>query len=242
MAGVTNSLNINASGVVVYNASTGVFAESTLTQHDVLVGGASNALVSVAPSATAGVPLVSAGAASDPAFGTAVVAGGGTGLATLTAYELLAAGTTSTGSLQQIGIGTSGQVLYSNGAGALPSFGAVPAGVAWVDVTSGTQTIAPETGYVTDNATQVVYTLPASPAFGDGFLITGGVLGSATAPWKIEQNLLQQIKFGASSTTVGTGGSLTSTLQFDTVELVCIVAGASAVWNVINSVGNITVT
>lgn len=50
------------------------------------------------------------------------VAQGGTGLATLAAWELLAAGTTSTGALQQVGIGTSGQILTSGGAGALPSF------------------------------------------------------------------------------------------------------------------------
>ena len=118
----TNSLNINSSGVVAYNATTGVFAQSVLTQFNALVAGAGNAIVSVAPSATAGVPFISSGAGVDPAFGTAVVAGGGTGLATLTAYELLAAGTTATGSLQQIGIGSAGQVLTSNGAGALASF------------------------------------------------------------------------------------------------------------------------
>lgn len=51
------------------------------------------------------------------------VAQGGTGLTTLTAYGLLAAGTTSTGNLQQVsGTGTSGQVLTSNGAGALPTW------------------------------------------------------------------------------------------------------------------------
>ena len=242
MATAQNSLNINSSGVVAFNAATGVFTESALTQHDVLIGGASNAIVSVAPSATAGVPLVSAGAASNPAFGTTVVAGGGTGLATLTTYELMASGTTATGNMQQIASGTTGQVLYSNGAGALPSFAAAPAGVAWVDVTSATQTIAASTGYVTDNATQVTYTLPATPAFGNVFRITGGVSGSATAPWIIAQNAGQQINFGNTSTTVGTGGSIASTFQYDSIECVCVVAGASAVWVVLDSVGNLIVT
>jgi hypothetical protein len=51
------------------------------------------------------------------------VAQGGTGAATLTtAYGVLAAGTTATGSLQNIGTGTSAQVLTSNGTGALPTF------------------------------------------------------------------------------------------------------------------------
>jgi hypothetical protein len=51
------------------------------------------------------------------------VTNGGTGLTTTTAYGLIAAGTTSTGNFQQVsGTGTSGQVLTSNGAGALPTW------------------------------------------------------------------------------------------------------------------------
>lgn len=48
---------------------------------------------------------------------------GGTGDASLTAYAVLCGGTTSTGAVQSIaGLGTAGQVLTSNGAGALPTF------------------------------------------------------------------------------------------------------------------------
>ena len=55
--------------------------------------------------------------------GTLGVANGGTGVSTTTAYGLIAAGTTSTGAFQQVsGTGTSGQVLTSNGAGALPTW------------------------------------------------------------------------------------------------------------------------
>ena len=51
------------------------------------------------------------------------VAQGGTGAASQTAYAVLCGGTTSTGAYQSIaGVGTSGQVLTSNGAGALPTF------------------------------------------------------------------------------------------------------------------------
>jgi hypothetical protein len=57
-----------------------------------------------------------------PAYPTAVTEGG-TGLSSMTAYALLAGGTTSTGALQQIsGLGTSGQVLTSNGSSALPTW------------------------------------------------------------------------------------------------------------------------
>lgn len=63
--------------------------------------------------------------------GTLVVTGGtdltvpdgGTGVSSFTAYAVICGGTTSTGALQSIaGVGTSGQVLTSNGAGALPTF------------------------------------------------------------------------------------------------------------------------
>ena len=57
------------------------------------------------------------------------VAGGGTGVATTTAYGVLAGGTTATGAFQNIGTGTAAQVLTSNGAGALPTFQAASGGV-----------------------------------------------------------------------------------------------------------------
>lgn len=51
----------------------------TLTQYNVLVGGTSNAITSVAPGATTGVALVSTGAASNPAFGAVSLVNGVTG-------------------------------------------------------------------------------------------------------------------------------------------------------------------
>jgi hypothetical protein len=48
---------------------------------------------------------------------------GGTGASSQTAYAVLAGGTTSTGAYQSVAsVGSSGQVLTSNGAGALPTF------------------------------------------------------------------------------------------------------------------------
>ncbi len=56
------------------------------------------------------------------------VAKGGTGQSTLTtANGILAAGTTATGAIQNIGTGSAGQVLTSNGT-SLPSFQAAPSG------------------------------------------------------------------------------------------------------------------
>jgi hypothetical protein len=56
------------------------------------------------------------------------VGNGGTGLSTTTAYSVVFTGTTATGNFQaSAGPGTSGHVLTSNGAGALPTFQALPA-------------------------------------------------------------------------------------------------------------------
>lgn len=51
------------------------------------------------------------------------VAQGGTGATSFTAYSVILGGTTSTGALQNVsGLGSSGQVLTSNGAGAAPTW------------------------------------------------------------------------------------------------------------------------
>lgn len=76
------------------------------------------------------------------------VAQGGTGVTSTTAYAVLCGGTTSTGNLQSIaGLGTSGQVLTSNGAGALPTFTTLQSGNvrAWVNF-NGTVTPITITG------------------------------------------------------------------------------------------------
>lgn len=101
-------------------------ANAQNAQYNLLVGTGS-AYTNIAPSATSGVPLISQGAASNPDYGTAVVAGGGTGVTSNTAYSVLCGGTTSTNPIQSVAsVGSSGQVLTSNGAGALPTFQSLP--------------------------------------------------------------------------------------------------------------------
>lgn len=60
--------------------------------------------------------------------GTLPVASGGTGVTSATAYAVLTGGTTSTGAVQSVAsVGTSGQVLTSQGAGALPTWTTISA-------------------------------------------------------------------------------------------------------------------
>lgn len=114
-------LTTDVSGILpVANGGTGV---NSLTSKYLLIGNGTSPVTLLAPSATSGIPLVSQGSGSDPAYSTAVVAGGGTGLTSATAYAVLCGGTTSTGAFQSVAsVGTAGQILTSNGAGALPTF------------------------------------------------------------------------------------------------------------------------
>jgi hypothetical protein len=109
-------------------------------------------------------------------------------------------------------------------------------GFTWTVVTGTTQAAAVNNGYIANNAGQVVVTLPATSAVGDVVAVTG--INNATG-WKVAQNAGNQIFFGTSSTTAGTGGSLTSTNTRDVVYLLC--TSTSANWQVVNSIGNITV-
>ncbi len=110
-------------------------------------------------------------------------------------------------------------------------------GFTWTDVTGGTQTIAVENGYLTDNAGGVTYTLPATAAIGDTFKIVGK-LGLAT----ITPNANQQLLVGSVSGAVGATGTAVATNVGDCIEFVCTTSGASTKWRAANFVGNWTVT
>ena len=64
------------------------------------------------------------------------VANGGTGMTTLSTYALLAGGTTSTGVMQSLPSGNSGDILMSNGASALPVWTAPLVQTAMVTLTN----------------------------------------------------------------------------------------------------------
>lgn len=125
-----NSIGIKTGGVVTFDEMAGSFTGSSVTQYAIQVGGALDTIVSVSPSATSGVPLISQGSSANPAFGTAVVAGGGTGITSATAYAPICGGTTATGAWQSAdsGISNSGYVLTSTGSSSLPTWQAASGG------------------------------------------------------------------------------------------------------------------
>ena len=164
------------------------------------------------------------------------VGSGGSGRTTATAYGVICGGTTSTAAHQSVAsLGTAGQVLTSNGAGALPTF-QNQSGYIWNEVTGTSQSMAVESGYIANNAGLVTLTLPASASVGESIAVAGKGAGG----WKIAQNAGQVIRAGASSTTIGAAGYLQSTNQYDSIELLCITANTD--WVVLTGPqGNITV-
>jgi hypothetical protein len=95
---------------------------TTLTAYNLLTGNGASAVTLISPISTAGIPLVSQGISANPSYSTAAVAGGGTGLTTLTAHGVLVGEGTST--IQSV-TGTTGTVLIGT-VGLDPSFSATP--------------------------------------------------------------------------------------------------------------------
>jgi len=110
--------------------------------------------------------------------GTLPVANGGTGFSSATAYAVLCGGTTSTGQFQSIAsVGTSGQVLTSNGAGALPTFqtaGGGGGGGTSVTVTQVTATASQTTFNVTYTVGQLSVYLNGALLASADFTATNG--------------------------------------------------------------------
>lgn len=176
-----------------------------------------------------------------------------TQLTGLTNHSLLVGAGTAT--ITNLGVATNGQlpigstgadpvlatltagagISITNAAGSI-TIATTGAGFTWTDVTGATQTLNVENGYVTDRGGGVAYTLPATASLGDTIIIMGK-LGA----WSVAQNANQQILIGSSSSTVGVGGSIASTNVGDSIELVCITAGASTVWRAQSVIGNLTI-
>lgn len=109
------------------------------------------------------------------------------------------------------------------------------AGFTWQQVTDAAVTLVKANGYIANNSTQTVFTLPTAAAIGDTFAVTG--INNATG-WKIAQNASQTIHINEISTTTGTGGYLESTAIYDAVWLTCIETNTDfVVWGLS---GNIT--
>lgn len=107
--------------------------------------------------------------------------------------------------------------------------------VTWSAV-NASAAITVNTGVITTGGSLVTLTLPFTAAVGSVFYVTGSAAG--TGGWRIAQNAGQTINFGSVATTSGTGGSLSSSNQYDSVFLVCTAANTG--FSVISAQGNLT--
>lgn len=153
LTGTTNRLTVtNAGGTITLNVSTSYAGDTSIVTLGTVTTGTWN--------------------------GTAVdVAHGGTGDTSLTAYAPLCGGTTSTGAVQSVAsVGTTGQVLTSNGPSALATFQAVTGsspkgyvyGLPLAYATSTTVSVGP--GLARDSANAADITLAAAGTISTGTL------------------------------------------------------------------------
>ena len=194
-----------------YTANNLLYASSTTA-----VTGLSTANSSVLVTNGSGVPSLSTTlpniAIGTPTSGTLTnctglpVAGGGTGVSSLTTYAVICGGTTTTGAVQSIAsVGTSGQVLTSNGAGALPTFqaGGGVGRVINIQTFKASGTYTPTAG-MTNCFIQCV----AGGGAGGGTATTAYNAGGGGGAGSYSQSYVAAATIGASQTvTIGAGGT-----------------------------------
>lgn len=124
----------------------------------------------------------------------------------------------------------------TNGAGAITIGLAGPMGFSWQVVTNATNVnpIVVFNGYITGGAVLTTFLLPAAANIGDMFVVTG-----LSSLFQIQQNAGQSIMLGSQTSSVGVGGSVSSTMVSDSVTIVCVTA--NTVFKIIDSIGNLTV-
>lgn len=161
---------------------------------------------------------------------------GGTGVANPTAHTLpIAEGSSDYNFLGpltngQLLIGSTGadpvpsaltagtNISITNGAGSITIAATGLAGIGWTVVSGTSQAMTPDSGYIPNNIGLVTLTLPSTAAVGTVIYIQG--LG--TGGWKIAQNSGQNIQIGSVSSTIGVGGSVSSSNTFDSLTLLCV--------------------
>lgn len=115
------------------------------------------------------------------------------------------------------------------------SFNSIGGGVKWNAVSGTTQALVASNAYVTQNIALTTFSFPVTASFGDFFIISG--IGSGG--WTISQSAAQSLIVGNQTSTVGIGGSISSTLQSDSIEIVCVMEDIT--FKAVGWTGNLTV-
>lgn len=127
-------------------------------------------------------------------------------------------------------------ITITPGSGSITIGATSPVSFSWSTKTSATNVnqIVVFNGYVTAGVARVDFLLPAAANEGDMFIITG-----LASMFQVQQNAGQTIIFGALTTTAGVGGTLTSTMVTDHLNIVCV--SPNLVFKVIDSIGNLLI-
>ena len=209
-------------GIPAYTATGTITSSAALTDNVLMLGGGAGAVpTSLAAGLGTTSTLLHGNAAGEATWGavrlttdvseTLPVSSGGTGVATLTTYAPLFGGTTGTGAVQSGTVGTTGQVLTSNGAGALPTFQAI----------SGTGTVTHTGGALTNNAvvlgagsddTKVVVGITTDGTSAVNLGVAGASIGKAVLANATSGTVTLQAVTGALGTSVVSIPAVTGTV------------------------------
>ncbi len=224
----TGTVNIDyatQNTVSIYGAS-GALSETAVGTNGQIIIGATAAAPAFATltSADASIAFVTGVNTLDLTTGGAVAISFATdaGTATPAAGVLTVTGGTN------VATAGAGSTVTINFDGILPMIWSVETNAAVVGVV--------DHGFIANRAGLITITLPTTAAIGSIIEVTG--INTAVG-WRIAQNAGETIHFGNQSTTTGVGGYLESTEIRDSVRIVCVVANTD--WNVLSSLGNITV-
>lgn len=176
---------------------------------------ANGTAVSGLSTAASGVLVTSAG--SVPSISTTLP----NGLAMGTPASLTL--TNATGLVPSTGLAATGTPSASTYLRGDNTWAAITSGTPYTVVTGTTQAMSTNNGYIANNAGLVTLTLPTTAAVGDVLKI----IGMGAGGWRIAQNASQNVQLGSVSSTSGTGGSLSSTNRYDSIDLICTVANTT---------------
>lgn len=232
--GKTNDIpaaaNLTAgSGISITNGHNSITIASTSTGSGTVNAGTANQLAYYQTTGTAVSGLATANSATLVTSSTGVPSW----TSSMTNGQILIG---STGATPVVGTitGTSG-ISVAVGAGTITLSG-TGSGIGWNEITGASQAMAPDQGYVTNNAGLVTLTLPTVAAFGTVI----NIVGKGAGGWKIAQSAGQQIHVGSTASTVGAGGYVESTNRYDSIELLCTTANTT--WTCLGGPqGNITI-
>lgn len=178
---------------------------------------------------------------------------GGTDNSSFNINGVVISGSTTTSPLTSLTLGNGQIVIGSTGASPVvstltagtgititPGAGSITVsstatGFVWNTSSTSIANMSPGNGYfLISPGGALTLGLPATSVLGDTVRVS---LKGATS-FQITQAAGQQIQLGSNTTTLGATGTLTSTAQGDSVELVCLTA--NTIWVVQSSQGNLT--